>query len=164
MTLDSLDAINNKLPEIFASSGVAFVLVEHFPGTFANGAVFWFSKEKAVLMASIRYKWADIFWFNIFHEIGHLLLHPDTLILECKEQHIDVPGREAEADGFAAEHLIPTAEYNRFAKQNDFGTSAMKAFADKIGIHVGIVVGRLQHDQIISKNACLDLRRKYEWV
>ena len=35
------------------------------------------------------------------------------------------------------------------------------AFAKSIGIHSGIVVGRLQHEKIISHDRCANLKEKY---
>ena len=59
----------------FSEVGVALVIVSHLPKTCAHGAAFWFNKNKAVLMITIRGRWADMFWFSLFHEIGHILLH-----------------------------------------------------------------------------------------
>lgn len=35
------------------------------------------------------------------------------------------------------------------------------AFAKPIGIHQGIVAGRLQHEKIISHDRCANLKEKY---
>ena len=34
---------------------------------------------------SIRYRWADVFWFSLFHEIGHLLLHDRSSVFIEKQ-------------------------------------------------------------------------------
>jgi len=159
---DGADAINTKLPALLSDVGIAFVLAPHFPGTYANGAAFWLSKEKAVLMATLRYKYADIVWFSVLHEIGHLLLHPGKMILECtalKDKTI-----EDEANSFAANFLNPPEEYGRFVRRGDFSASAIIAYSDAVKIHPGIVVGRLQHEERIAKGRHKELRRKYEWA
>jgi HTH-type transcriptional regulator/antitoxin HigA len=140
------------------------VLCPSFPGTKAHGATFWLGREKAVLMLSLRGKWADIFWFSLFHELGHLLLHDrQTVFIEDDETAPDMQTKEAEADRFAADHLIPPRQYALFAGRRLFDPGAIKAFATSIGIDPGIVVGRLQHDGHLKNEWRNDLRTRYEW-
>ena len=73
-------------------------------GTFATltgiqGATFWMGSEKAVVMMTLRYGWADIFWFSLFHELGHILLHGrNTVILEKQDQDPKYLKQEAQAN------------------------------------------------------------------
>src|SRR5262249_21143211 len=53
-----------------AKCGVALVVVPHLPGTRAHGATRWLSPRKALVQMSLRGRWADIFWFSLFHELG----------------------------------------------------------------------------------------------
>ena len=62
-----------KLVEIFSSCGVAFVILPHLPSSGIHGAVKWINKEKVILAMNDRFKYADIFWFSLFHEIKHVL-------------------------------------------------------------------------------------------
>ena len=71
---------------------------------------------------------------------------------------------ENEADQFAADTLIPTAEYNSFVEANEFYPENMKKFAESINIDVGIVIGRLQHDQYIDNSWHNSLRTRYTWL
>ena len=71
MTLLTPNEFLGPLTELLASTGVALVVCPHFPGTKAHGATFWLGREKAVLLLTISGKWADIFWFSLFHELGH---------------------------------------------------------------------------------------------
>jgi hypothetical protein len=41
---------------------------------------------------------------------------------------------------------------------------SLKLFARKNGVTNGILVGRLQNDQIIGRNQLNSLRDKYEWI
>ncbi|MGH7535819.1 MAG: HigA family addiction module antitoxin, partial [Gemmatimonadales bacterium] len=64
-----------RLGRVLADAGVAWVLVPHLPGTGAHGATRWLSSDRALIQTSLRYGWDDVFWFSLFHELGHLLLH-----------------------------------------------------------------------------------------
>ncbi|MDK2970558.1 MAG: HTH-type transcriptional regulator / antitoxin HigA [Candidatus Sumerlaeota bacterium] len=163
--LPALRALTNRGPggfeeelqSMLASCGVALVICPHFTKTYAHGATFRLNPSKPVLMITVRGAWADIFWFSLFHEIGHILLHGSAVILEEDGADDD---REREANEFAGNLLIPANEYGCFTARNRFTEGEVVRFAGEIGIHPGIVVGRLQHDKRISHNCLLHLRAK----
>ena len=157
---DFLSQLRNTL----ARCGVGFVLHPHLPKTYVNGAIFWLTSDKAVLMMSIRGSWADIFWFSLFHEIGHILLHDrrHTFL----ENTVDDPQwrkQEHEADAFARDTLIPPERYARFMARRKLTASAIQAFAQDLKIAPGIVVGRLQHDKALAPHQQHGLRVRYRW-
>ena len=110
-------------------------------------------------------KWNDQFWFTFFHEAGHVLQN------RRKQVFIDATGiqsndqtREAEADQFAAELLIPESAYNEFllSCDEDPSENKIKKFASEIGIHPGILVGRLMRDQFLEySDPALGLKCKF---
>ena len=139
-------------------------MLPHFPKTYAHGATFWPNADKAVLVLSIRGGWADIFWFSLFHEIGHLLLHKKTMFVDDGSKPAEQEHLEEEADQFAANLLIPADKLREFLTKGDLGPAAMRVFAEELGIAAGIVVGRLQHDGAIGHDSDLNrLRERYEW-
>lgn len=157
-----------QLKDMLASNGVAFVLVPHLPKTYAQGATYWVSPTKVVVQMSIRCAWADIFWFSLIHEIAHVLLHG--------RRHIFVEGKKAnpnpdpawqkqeeEANAFASSFLIPTTAYREFTDLGIYTLDTIAAFAHKIEIDGGIVVGRLQNDGYIGHNQLNSLRHQYAW-
>lgn len=153
-----------ELAGLLAGCGVALVLVPHFPKTYAHGATFWPKSDKAVLLMSIRGKWADIFWFSLFHEIGHLLLHKKTTFIDDGNTPSENLPLEQEADDFASNKLVPSDKLHEFISRNDLRREAVRALAEEIGISVGIVVGRLQHEGVIEHDSELNrLRERYEW-
>jgi len=172
-SLPALRAMTKQAPEVFeaaltsllASAGVALVICPHFPGTRVHGATFWLGRRKAVLMMTVRGAWADIFWFGIFHELGHLLLHGrQEVILESDDADPALPQREAETDRFAGDSLIPPEDYQRFVTSGGFSRARIEAFASDVGIDAGIVVGRLQHDGHLKHDERNALRTRFTWA
>jgi len=170
--LPELRRLTTKMPAVFepgvkkalASAGVALVLLPHLPKTHANGAARWLSPEKALIQLSLRGKWADIFWFTLFHEIGHLLLHGRRdVFIEWVDRGED--NRETEADNFASDVLIPSAAFAEFRRMHTLVSRAsVISFARSQDISPGIVVGRLQHDGIIRFSDLNGLRIRLEWA
>jgi HTH-type transcriptional regulator/antitoxin HigA len=160
LTLKQPGEFRPRLREMMAECGVALVICPHFPKTKAQGATFWLGRDKAVLMITNRGKWADIFWFSLFHEIGHILLHgKKATILELDGDS----QREEEANRFAADVLIPPRMWKEFLIQGNFYKDSVKRFAEKAGIHPGIVVGRLQKEKVIKPQWLNDLRERVDW-
>ncbi len=155
-----------KLTKILADCGIALVILKNLKNVPVNGVTRWVSPKKALIQMSIRGKYADIFWFSLLHEIGHLLLHRKREIYVNLENENINKDQEREANKFALEFLIPEAEYKSFVKKFRIfkNINALKTFARKNGVIDGIVVGRLQNDQIIDRNQLNSLRNKYEWV
>ena len=157
---------------ILASCGIAFVLTQSLKNAPINGATRWLNPNKALLQLSLRYKYADIFWFSLFHEIGHILFE------NKKDFNIDLvnnsvePEKESKADKFACDELIPPEMFERFVaflKNNPISRAdlykAISKFSEKVNIHPGIVSGRLQHDHddILPRNMN-KLRIRLEWA
>ena len=161
--------LTNEDPKVFepamvdkcARSGVAVVFVKEFAGTGISGGTYWLSKEKAILMLSLRYKWDDHFWFTFYHEAGHIILHGKNQLTVDGSLIEDNP-RENEANKFAADFLIPPKEYQTFIMQNPRISEALICeFAKQLGIAPGIVVGRLQKDGRLPFNWCNSLKRRF---
>ncbi len=145
-----------ELDALLKSCGIVLVLVPHLPGSFLHGATF-LDKKKIVIGLTIRRKDADIFWFSLFHEIGHII---NGDVFE------DIPAAEVEddADTFAADLLIPYEAYSAFVERKDFTKKSVISFSEEVEIHPGIVVGRLQKEGYINYNQLNILKEKYEFV
>lgn len=166
--LDQIRGLTMEQPEVFVSkmktlcegAGVAVVLVPEITNAPVSGATRWLTSEKAMIQLSLRYKTNDQFWFTFFHEAGHILLGGK------KEAFIDLNHAkgegEAEADGFAAGHLIPANRASELTRLKS--AQAIQAFAKSIGIAPGIVVGRLQHEKIIRYDQFNGLKIRYQWA
>ncbi|HEY4977259.1 MAG TPA: HigA family addiction module antitoxin [Gaiellaceae bacterium] len=165
MTRREPKAFLPELSALLAEAGVALVLLPHFPGTRAHGATFRAGRDRAILALTIRGSCADIFWFSLFHELGHILLHDKRdVIIESDDIDPTREAREAQADAFARDTLIPPPDYARLVARRDLMPQALRAFADEIGIAPGIVVGRLQYDAFLKHEWHNDLRARYAWA
>lgn len=146
-----------------AKAGVAVVFVGDIGKTRASGAARWLTPTKAMIQLSLRHKSDDHLWFSFFHEAAHLLLHSKKETFISGEPSNNVTEEmEAEANAFAASHLIP----RRFeAHLQELRTeSDVRAFAEAIGIAPGIVVGRLQKEKLWPWSKGNKLKRRLQLV
>jgi HTH-type transcriptional regulator / antitoxin HigA len=151
-----------RLRDLCAEVGVAVALVPEMPRSRVSGATRWIAPTKAMIQLSLRYKTNDHLWFTFFHEAGHILLHGRrTIFLEAGKSVDDL---ERQADSFAADLLIPPADLRRFAERHDFSGRSICAFANKVGVAPGIVVGRLQHDGLLRHDQFNGLKQRLAWA
>ena len=167
MTLQDPEVFLPRLKEIFSDCGVAFVLLPYLKNSGINGAVKWINQDRVVLAMNDRRLNADTFWFSLFHEIKHVLQQKTkTVFVSSSKQEMKEMDEklEEEADTFAQNTLIPMRDYRQFAPSKYTSDAEIIAFAKKIGIHPGVVAGRLQHDHIIAPNRCSALKQQYKIV
>jgi len=160
LTVEGPDVFIPQMLKRCASAGVAVVLVPEIKGAPVSGAAKWLTSDKALIGLNLRGKCNDRFWFTFFHEAGHILNDSK------KETFIDVEyeddPREKGANHFAATMLIPAPfdqELRRLITYPSVG-----AFARKIGIAPGIVVGRLQREGIIEYRQFNGLKQHLQWA
>lgn len=162
MTRQSAEEFTERLIAVCLDAGVVVVAVPELPKSGANGATRWLTDEKPLIQLSLRSKWQDVFWFSFFHEAGHILLHKTTQSFIEGVDGVD-SGLENEANEFAAEFLIPRDEWDPYVEAGFITPNSVRAFADRIGVGTGIVVGRLQKEGQLGWNAMTDLKDRFEW-
>ena len=154
MTRQNPSIFCQNMRDLLASCGIAIVFLPHIGGSFLHGATFY-DGSKIVIGMTVRGKDADIFWFSLFHEFGHIILghigQADGTTVEDENQ----------ADAYARDTLIPQSAYVPFVEKGVFNKTSIISFANSIGIDPGIVVGRLQKEQFIPFNWFTDLKTKY---
>jgi HTH-type transcriptional regulator/antitoxin HigA len=142
-----------RLPEYLARHGVTLILLEPLPGTKIDGAAFWLD-DHPVVAVSVRYDRVDSFWFTLMHELAHIVLHGPghaTLDLDLvgpsATARDDKPDTEQEADRQAAEWLVSPVELTKFVAETSpyYSHDRIVAFAGRLKVHVGVVVGQLQY-------------------
>lgn len=170
MTVQNPEDFYPRLREVLTNCGVALVLLPNLKNCGVNGAVKWLGKDKVVLALNDRRKYADTFWFALFHELGHVLQQRVKVLLvsEIKKAGLEtdalIQRLEVDADTFSQNTLIPKAEYDEFVMINTggFTAEAIKDFSARINVLPGIVVGRLQHDGYLTNQTTLNnLKIKY---
>ena len=125
-----------------AAVGVAVEFVAEMKGCRASGAARWLSPTKAMILLSGRYRYHDSFWFAFFHEAAHLLLHPKRkMVVDLESDGDDADGQESAANDYAASILVP-APYTKRLTDHTTPDEAVQ-IAKEIGIHPGIIAGRL---------------------
>jgi addiction module HigA family antidote len=152
------------MKRLCAAYGVALAFIPEVPGTRAYGATRWLSPEKAILQLSLRRKADDFLWFTFFHEAAHILKHgKKDVFIEAAQGSIDrtILQKEKEADDFATDFLIPKNAYKELIVRRPFSAKRICAFAQELGIAPGIVVGRLQHEQLIQFSQFNQLKRRF---
>ncbi len=106
----------------------------------------------------------DIFWFTLFHEIGHVFQEMKSEIFIDGEDYSSNE-LEKDADNFALNNLIPNSAYEHFVNAgHHLDKVKLRSFAEEMNINIGIVVGRLMKDKIIEygNKSYEQLRRKFK--
>lgn len=150
-----------ELQALLAKCGVALVVARSPQGCRASGAARFLNARKGVIQLSFRYLSDDQFWFTLFHEIGHMLLHADNgLMLEMDSDQ--KTSTESEADAFALECLFARVGVEAL-RTVDTSLRGILRLARKAGVSNGIVVGRLQALGRVSYKHFNYLKARYSW-
>lgn len=165
LTVCDPEDFQEPMRKLCMDAGVYLIFVPAIPKARVSGVARWLDRRCPVIQLSLLGKWNDRFWFSFFHEAAHILLHCDKKedIFLDDEFAVDSENRfEFEANEFADDHLIPP-EFE--VQLESLRTKhAVESFAAEIGIHPGIVVGRLQKENVISFSRFNDLKVRYEFV
>ncbi len=140
----------NYLQELFANVWIRFVFVKWFEKNSVVGLTKKF-KWRPFIQISDRHKKADIFWFTLFHEIGHILLHlskEESIFIDYWEKSSNKI--EQEADEFAQKTLINLEVYDTEIKQQKV---SILEIAKVSNVWTSVVAGRIAHDFSENKNA-----------
>ena len=154
--LRSLKELSNKKPKEFLptlqkeclKAGVVAVYVPNMSNTYFGGATLWINKYPVILLKAEE-QYEDIFWFNFFHEAGHVLKHSKKEVFisfdpdRCNRKD-DI---EIEADNFASEILMPNFEDEiKKIKPGVPQDELINIISKKYKISKSIVAGRLCYD------------------
>ncbi|MHA6783343.1 HigA family addiction module antitoxin [Pseudonocardia saturnea] len=93
--------------QVLSETGVVLLFVPEIEGTRLCGATWWLDARRPVIAVTQRYRKTDSFWFNVFHEIGHVILHPkrETFLNIAHDKSAN-DGAEEEANDYARDLLI----------------------------------------------------------
>ncbi len=154
-----------RMRQLLREAGVLLVIVPAIPRAHVSGVARWLSPTRPLIQLSLYGKTNDKFWFTFFHEAAHILLHANTkeekksvFLDDPNAAHTDDP-KEHEANQWAGNWLIPANDAVNLGRLRT--KAAVDAFARQIGVHPGIVVGRLQHDGLIDPSWMNDLKQSF---
>ena len=167
MTKNLPEDFSNKMESLCKEAGVFLLFVKEIPGAGMCGAAFWENNRSIpCIQMSLRYKKNDHFWFTFFHEAGHILNeHKKDICLDYHDLNSGEKDIEEKANTFASNVLIHPSKYKEFINEtNRFSKDSIIQFANSIGVHPGIVVGRLQHDGKLKFSFCKDLKHSIVWA
>ncbi|MDD2283190.1 MAG: HigA family addiction module antitoxin [Eubacteriales bacterium] len=145
----------------FAECGIKFVIVRHFPGAPVQGAIIRNNDGSLSLIMTFRRKFADIFWFTLFHEVGHIINGDieDRLI----DYELSKNEAENQADRYAANTLIDSEAYSLFMKSGDYSLDSIQRFCDEQNIPSYILIGRLHKEKYLKYHQYSDNKVRYEF-
>ncbi len=141
-----------RIPRALAEMGIRLVIVEPLPKMRMDGAVFWMDSKSPVIALSLRFDRIDSFWYTLTHELAHVvngdgrMFCDVNMVGEKAQKYEDKSEEEKRADDFASNLLVPKGELENFIARVAplYSRKRIAGFANRIGIHPGIVVGQLQ--------------------
>ena len=141
--------------EFLGVNGIPLVIVEHLPRTYLDGAALRLGDGRPVVALTLRYDRLDNFWFCLLHELAHVGRHMDNndghafvddLTLRSLDQGRQDP-REAQADEWAEEALLPRTTWETSPVQEHPTPMAVLDLAQTLHVHPAIVAGRVRYER-----------------
>ena len=141
--------------EFLARHGVALEVLRHLPRTHLDGAVLRLGDGRPVIGLTLRYDRIDNFWFCLLHELAHVGRHfdsdPDGVFFDDLKLQEQEPwsedSKEAEADAWAQEALIPQAIWETSPARVTPSSMTVINLAQKLQVHPAIVAGRVRYER-----------------
>jgi len=141
--------------EFLAQRGLPLVVIPHLPKTYLDGAALRLGDGTPVVALTLRYDRVDNFWFCLLHELAHVGRHMerdgdpaflDDLTLRDVDREREDP-KEAQADEWAEDALIPRAIWETSAVRQNPSTAAVLTLAQALQVNPAIIAGRLRHER-----------------
>lgn len=141
--------------EYLAAHGIPLVIERHLPRTHLDGAALRLGDGRPVVALTLRYDRIDGFWFCLLHELAHVGRHlaHDPGATFADDQSLRTANaatedrREAEADAWAAEALIPRAVWETSAVRVAPTPLAVTSLAQRLQVHPATIAGRVRYER-----------------
>ena len=124
-------------------------------GAYLDGVALRLGDGTPVIGLTLRYDRIDNFWFCLLHELAHVGRHMDNdrgeafvddFTLRKLDGRREDP-REAQADEWAEEALIPRMDWEASAVRDRPTTAAVMNLARALQVHPAIVAGRVRYER-----------------
>lgn len=161
--LDRNADIQKELCAVMGKHGIDFSIVKNFRGAPVQGYISQKDDGTYQMVLTIRGAYADIFWFSLFHELGHIVNGDIGRTARFIDYGCDKE-KEAAADLFAYNKLIDPDDYERFLARGDLGIEAIKAFSLTQGVMPFVVIRRLQKEKWLDYRYYSDYKLRYKWI
>ena len=133
-----------------AEAGIKLIYTPCLSKAPVSGSTRWINGHPCIQISG-HHKRYDIYWFTLFHEIGHILLHgKKDIFLENNNYNEEEQKKENEANKFASNLLLLPEEENEIIKKSNFTIDAINDYARKFKTHPSVIVGRLHHNKVLS--------------
>lgn len=139
------------VPQLLLECGVRLVIVEPIPNSKFDGVCLWVNKGNSpVIGLTLKWDYIDRFWFNLRHEIEHVLRGDGKtkVIIDDSDTGADYEDPvERVANIAAANFCVPQDSLDDFILRHDpmYSTNKLIGFSRLMKRHPGIVAGQLQH-------------------
>jgi len=150
LSLSSPQEYLPKIKELLAECGIVLVYAPYLTNTYTQGAVQWVGKDKVMIILKTTKQGVDRFWFNLFHEIGHVLKH-GKLKTFIDLEDLWESEEEKEANSFAQNILLPHFDREEVFKYEEL-RNGIFSLAKKYKVCPSIVAGRLSYEYQADKS------------
>ena len=164
--------MNNKykdpqepLEDLFAQFGIDFSVMRNFRGAPVHGYISRKEDGTYRMVLTIRGAYADIFWFSLFHELGHIANGDIAKVGDYVDvQRPEDDKKEKAADAFASAALLEPNSYQLFLGNGSYSYSSICAYAQSQGVPPYVVIGRLQKEGLIPWSRFARYKPRYKWA
>lgn len=154
--------LQRDLKNVMEKYGIDFSVVKNFRGAPVHGYISQKNDGIYQMVLTIRGAFADIFWFSLFHEIGHIVNGDIGKNLKFLDYGNDYD-KELAADLFASNMLLSPESYKAFIQRNDFSIEAICRYAESQQVMPYIVIGRLQKEKYLAYTMYSKYKLRYKW-
>lgn len=136
-------------------AGIHFVILKHLPHTYLDGASFMAQSGHPVVALTLRLDRLDNFWFTLFHELGHVMLHvaknPEIAFFDDTEGDGQSNGSpyELEANQFARDWMVPEEIWQEKIQPQLYAMAEHDVLqvSQALKIHPAFLAGRIRYER-----------------
>lgn len=155
--------IQRDLRDVMMKFGIDFSVVRNFRGAPVQGYISQKNNGIYQMVLTIRGAFADIFWFSLFHEIGHIVNGDIGKNYKFLDDGSDYE-KELTADLFASNMLLSPESYKMFVQKKEFSIESIQKYAKSQKVMPYIVIGRLQKEKYLDYRTYSNYKLRYKWV